>query len=177
MLESINTLLLTLSQSHDRDRADSLRPKEFKFDRTTHLGFTAIAHQLGLFLPWLRSCCGKSRDSTETCLSERPSGSTTSTIVRDFWLCSRLIWLFPPSPFSVGFANSFRERRQQPCFHPDAHPMRIERGASHELAKGESVVVEMPLLRNGWQFARLMWQSTERLRFACTDDQGRSLGL
>jgi hypothetical protein len=28
MLESINTLLLTLSPSRDSDRADSLRPKE-----------------------------------------------------------------------------------------------------------------------------------------------------
>ena len=81
MLELINTLLLTLSQSLDRDRADSLRPKEFNLYCTTHLGFTAIAHQLGLFLPWLRSFCGKSRDSTETCLSERPSGSTTISII------------------------------------------------------------------------------------------------
>jgi hypothetical protein len=120
MSESINTLLLTLSLSRDSDRADSLRPKEFKFDRTTDLGFTAIAHQLGLFLPWLRSFCGKSQSSTETCLSERPSGSTTNDIVRDFRLRFRLIWLFPPSPFTVGFANSFRERRQQPCSHPDA---------------------------------------------------------
>jgi hypothetical protein len=121
MLESINTLLLTLSQSHDHDRADSLRPKELRFYCTTDLGFTAIAHQLGLFLSWLRSFCGKSRDSTETCLSERPSGSTTNRIVRYFRLRPRLTWLFPPSPFTVGFANSFRERRQQPCSHPDAH--------------------------------------------------------
>ena len=135
MFESINTLLLTLSPSRDSDRADSLRPKEFKFDRTTHLGFTAIAYQLGLFLPWLRSFCGKSRDSTETCLSDRPSGSTTNIIVRDSRLRSRLTWLLPPSPLSVGFANSFTECRQQPCFHPDAHPMRIERGASRESAK------------------------------------------
>jgi hypothetical protein len=86
MFESINTLLLTLSQSPDCDRADSLRPKELRFYCTTDLGLTAIAHQLGLFLPWLRSFCGESRDSTETCLSERPSGSTTNTIVRDFRL-------------------------------------------------------------------------------------------
>jgi hypothetical protein len=120
MFESINTLLLTLSLSRDSDRADSLRPKELRFYCITDLGLTAIAHQLGLFLPWLRSFCGKSRDSTETCLSERPSGSTTNAIVRDFRLRPRLTWLFPPSPFSIGFANSFRERRQQPCSHPDA---------------------------------------------------------
>jgi len=46
MFESINTLLLTLSLSRDRDRADSLRPKELRFDRTTHLGFMAIRLQV-----------------------------------------------------------------------------------------------------------------------------------
>ncbi len=132
MFELINTLLLTLSLSRDSDRADSLRPKEFNFDCTTHLGFTAIANQLGLFLPWLRSFCGKSRDSTETCLSERPSGSTTICTI-SCRLRFRLTWLFSPSPFTVGFANAFRECRQQPCFHPTP----IEAlwcGASHELA-------------------------------------------
>jgi hypothetical protein len=124
MLELINTLLLTLSLSRDSNRADSLRPKEFKFDRTTHLGFTAIAHQLGLFLPWLRSCCGKSRDSTETCLFERPSGSTTICTISG-WLRSSQIGCFLHLPSLLAMptadfvnANSFRECRQQPCFHP-----------------------------------------------------------
>jgi hypothetical protein len=111
MLESINTLLLTLSLSRDSDRADSLRPKELRFYRTTHLGFTAIAHQLGLFLPWLRSFCGKSRNSTETCLFERPSGSTTICTI-SCRLRFRLTWLFPPSPFTVGYAYGRLRQRQ-----------------------------------------------------------------
>jgi hypothetical protein len=90
MLESINTLLLTLSLSRNSDRADSLRPKELRFYRTTHLGFTAIAHQLGLFLPWLRSFCGKSQNSTETCLFERPSGSTTICTISGWLRCSQV---------------------------------------------------------------------------------------
>jgi hypothetical protein len=90
MLDFINTLLLTLSLSRDSDRADSLRPKELRFYRTTHLGFTAIAHQLGLFLPWLRSFCGKSRNSTETCLFERPSGSTTVCTILGWLRCSQV---------------------------------------------------------------------------------------
>jgi len=99
MFESINTLLLTLSLSRDRDRADSLRPKELRFYRTTHLGFMAIADLLDVFLPWLRSFCGKSRNSTETCLSERPSGSATICTI-SCRLRFGLAWLPPPSPFS-----------------------------------------------------------------------------
>jgi hypothetical protein len=90
MLDFINTLLLTLSPSRDSDRADSLRPKELRFYRTTHLGFMAIAHQLGLFLPWLRSFCGKSRNSTETYLFERPSGLTTICTISGWLRCSQI---------------------------------------------------------------------------------------
>ncbi len=72
-----NTPLLTLPLSRDSDQADSLRPKEFDFTRTTHLGFTAMAYQLGVFLPRSLFFLWQAYNRYIACLFEKSGGSST----------------------------------------------------------------------------------------------------
>jgi hypothetical protein len=51
------------------------------------------------WLPWLWSCCGKSRYSTETYLFEHPSGASTICIIWLLRLCFRVNWRFVVHPF------------------------------------------------------------------------------
>lgn len=78
MLESINTLLLTLSLSRDSDQADSLLPKEFKFyshNTPWIYGNCQPARRIQIAELW--SCCGKHLTATVACLFEQSGGSTT----------------------------------------------------------------------------------------------------
>ena len=111
-------------------------PRSLSFARTTHLGFTAMAYQLGVFFPRdLCSSCGKRITATEACLFEQSGGSTTICTIPDFLAAFVRDWDFLIDSNPLLNCVSHQSIRQRPGFHPDAHGNAIERGASRREAK------------------------------------------